>query len=231
MAVDNPSPSERLAQAWRAVVVERLTPAQAMAKYGFGSRQLFSNYVSKLVTLGYIYRRNDLPEWSRWEDTYPYEPTGKPFQWTPVPDQAKLRLTWPAETQGDLTVPTIRAVRWGDWLVQGVPVLRLDGSTGRSGRPPDDKTPNLRVVVISNVTEVADPPTMDDGIVFLASVRDRWHESDTGTYAGPFDDPVGMTRVIACALGVEAVIDVSEPERTHTTRGGSDDGGSAAPGD
>jgi len=205
--------SLRLIQAWRAVVVERLTPTQAIEKYDFRSPQLFNKYVQKLVAQGYIYRRRDIPDWVEWAETYPYEPTGKPMAYSPPPPDARLRVTWPAESQGDLTVPTIRAVKWGKWLVQGVPILRLDGSAGRSGRPPDDKIPNLRVVVISDTTDLDDPPDADvDGIVFLASVRDRWRESDTvlqvPTQVEP--DSVAMTRCIACALEVEAVIDVSK---------------------
>jgi hypothetical protein len=203
--------SLRLIQAWRAVVVERLTPTQAIAKYDFRSPQLFNKYVQKLVERGYIYRRQDIPEWVAWADTYPYEPTGKPMVYYPPPPDARLRVTWPAESQGDLTVPTIRAAQWGRWLVQGVPILRLDGSAGRSGRPPDDKIPNLRVVVISDTEALADPPDPEDGLAFLASVRDRWRESDTRLQVPVSVEPdsVSMTRVIACVLGVEAVIDVS----------------------
>lgn len=204
--------SQRLIQAWRAVVVERLTPAQAIERYDFKSPQLFNKYVQRLVEQGYIYRRTDIPAWVKWEDTYPYEPTGRPMEYSPAPPDARLRLTWPSEKQGDLTVPTIRAVRWKDWLVQGVPILRLDGSAGRSGRPPDDRIPNLRVVVISDVTSYYDPPIPDDGICFLASAWERWRESDTKLQIPLEDDSVGMTRAIACALGVEAVIDVSKGE-------------------
>lgn len=201
--------SQRLIQAWRAVVVERLTPAQAIEKYGFGSPQLFNKYVQKLVKEGYIKRRSDIAEWVKWEDTYPYEPTGKDLQYSPTPPGAKLRATWPVERQGDLTVPTIRVVRWKHWVVQGVPILRLDGSAGRSGRPPDDKIPNLRVVVISNAEELSDPPAPDDGLLFLASVRDRWYQTDTELEVPLTFEPdsAGMTLAIASVLGVDAVLD------------------------
>lgn len=203
--------SQRLLQVYEAVVKHRLTPAEAAKRYGM-SLQVFHNYVRKLADGGWIRRKEHLPENARWDQEYPWEPTGQPITYQPLPPDAKLRVGVPVSSQQDMTVATIRFVRWGDWVVQAAPILRLDGASGRAG---NDKIPNLRVVVISNVAMLDDPPHPEDGVCFLASTRQRWFESDTLLQLGRVEDPVVMTQAIAAALGVEAVINMSKQPPTE----------------
>jgi hypothetical protein len=182
---------------------QRLTPAEAMRTLGM-SRSHFNTTVRRLRDRGVIRRREDLPQHAVWSEEYPYEVTGEPVVYRPaIPPDARLRLAYPVDSQRDLTVPPVRHVRWDRWSVQGVPVLNFDGSSGRRA---SDLVPEWRVVVVADL----DHPEPEEVQVFLASTHHRWSESVTDRLGWDGEDRWEMTLVIACAVGVEAIMDMAD---------------------
>lgn len=193
-------------------IVRRMQPDEAIAQFGFPSRQAFHNQVTRLVELGVVRRATDTKARAHWDGpVYPFEPTGRPLRASGVPEGTAVLETYPAVAAG--RDRGVRVVRWKQWVIQGVPVCRLDGSTGRSHKPPNDRIPNLWVVVLANIGHLGEPPAPEDGIVFLVSV---WHfllESDVRFEVpeGLEGDLAGLTEHIALAVDVDAVLDVTRP--------------------
>jgi hypothetical protein len=190
-------------------LARQLTPSQAMAELGM-SRSQFGTNVRKLRERGIVRRRDDLPLDAAWSQEYPYVLTGAPTTYRPaMPPEARLRLAYPVDSQRDLTVPPHRHVAWRQWSVQSAPLLNLDGSSGRSA---SDRTPEFRVVVATDLAGLqAQPDEVDQAVgTFIASVRRRWSETATRNLGWEGDEGRDMTLVIACAVGVEAVLDITK---------------------
>lgn len=181
-------------------ITRQLLPREALTELGM-SRSQFGANVRKLRERGVIRRLGSLPDDAQWSLEYPYEVTGVPVVYRQeLPPKAQLRLTYPVDSQRDMTVPPVRHVRWGSWSVQGVPLLNLDGTSGRSA---SDRVPHLRAVVAA---DLANPRWVE---VFLASTRVRWSETQTAGEGWDGPECRDMTLVIACAVGVEAVLNIT----------------------
>jgi DNA-binding MarR family transcriptional regulator len=174
-------------------------------------RSAVTNHMRKLVDCGLIRRRNDLPATARWDERYPWVVTEDEAHATyrlALPRDATLRLRYPQETERDVSVAPARVVRWQRWTVQGLLPQRPDG------RAPWELLPEHRVVLIDLLD--------DHGVVwsteFRASRSMHWRESQTQFIAWPMTPSPefvrDMTLVIACAVGVESLMDLSaEAER------------------
>lgn len=203
--------SLRMGQVY-AAIKRRMQPDDAIAEFGFSSRNAFHNQVRRLVDRGFIRRAAGAKARAHWDGpVYPYEVTERPLRAEPAPAGAKVLETYPSV--GSKGERGIRIVRWKNWVIQGVPIARLDGSTGRSNHPPNNRIPNLWVVVLADVDALSDPPSPEEGITFLASVWEYLLESDV-RFEVPRKlekDSKGLTDHIALALDVDAVFDVSMP--------------------
>lgn len=160
---------------------------------------------AELRDLGLIRRRGDLPAHGRYEDVYPWEPIAEqpPLYKPSMPPRAKLRLEYAQTSDRDLTVPPIRHVWWQQWSVQGIPMTRPVGGA-LSGQ---------RVVV---VTELVEPHWQRGWVV----AQQPWLESQTELWVPGIGVTVSerqaMTLLIAAAIGVESVLDltpVKEPRK------------------
>jgi hypothetical protein len=167
--------------------------------------QVLSNIRRKLVEAGVITAVGDLPAGAGSRNGYPWvvhEPWDRA-----LPAGARLRMDYPAEHQRDLTVPGVTHITWGPWSVQSAIMLRDDG------RPPKEALPDHRTLVVTD--------TLSDrrwcGVVPIGT---PWREIDTlgllarGTVRVTDSNRQAITKAIAAALGVEAVLDLTytQPE-------------------
>lgn len=179
----------------------RKTPRQIATELGV-SPQRVAAIRATLRDLGLIRQLQDLPAHGRYTEQYPWVAVS---EHDPIP-KLRLRLEHPQASSRDLTVATIRHVMWAVWSVQGLPMVRPDGVRAHEGLP------DQRVVLITNLEAGAQ-------WAFPASTSRPWLESDTLTMWREFvteDDRRAMTLVIATAIGVESVFDLTDVrERTQ----------------
>lgn len=162
----------------------------------------------QLRAMGVIRRCGDLPAHGRYGEVYPWElvsdqpPTYRPA----LPPQASLRLEYPQDARRDLTVPPIRHVWWEQWSVQGIATARPDGLK------PKDALPRQRVVLATHL------PTGGQW-AWVASIRRPWMESQTREVLAQWvvteGDRQAITLVIAAAIGVESVLDLTTDKEHH----------------
>lgn len=194
-------------------ILNQVPMAELAVRMGTGgrplSRQRLAKYRYQLADRGVIRRRGDVPKHSKVTEEYAWEPTGVPVvEKVALPAGARLRLAFPQEVQRHTEVPPIRLVMWEGWSVQGIPMRRPDG------RGPKDALPTHRVVVVTDLAR-------DVSRVFLARLRQPWKESDTRVLrlAGAGRHVRELTLMIACAVGVEAIMDEEEVTKRPTSRG------------
>ncbi|MGH7743269.1 MAG: hypothetical protein ACREQ5_00405 [Candidatus Dormibacteria bacterium] len=197
----------RQAQLYELILAKK-TPTEIIEATGV-TRQRLAIIRQQLITKGVIKERFTLPQAAVTEQDYP---------WVPAPHVEKVGITLPDmqlrlayaidnQRKGDQTVPPIRTVRWNNWAVQGVPILNRNGTSGRSSA---HLVPDLRVVTVDHLGT-------DSGVVFRASVREPWAETDTLRALASFlGNSSALTRdltlVIACAIGVDPVPDLKDKE-------------------
>lgn len=184
-----------LIEVWRLVKAHR-TPTEIGDELGF-SRTTANKKIDQLVELGVVFRVGDLPAGAIIDWAYPWHtPADAPV----LPPGATLCVEYTQESQRDLRVRPVTRVSWPPWDIQGVPYLREDG------RRPKDATPDRALVVATN---------LDTGeeLVWRASVRHRWSETDTWMHLPDLirEEIPDMTRAIATALGVQALLDITGP--------------------
>lgn len=187
-------------QVYRAIV-DKVDMAELARRMGTGgrplSRQRIAKYRGALRDRGVIRRRDDVPKFSKVTEEYAWEPTDIPVvERVELPAGARLRLAFPQEVQRHNEVPAIRLVLWEGWSVQGIPMRRPDG------RGPKDALPTHRVVVIADLERGATRAV-------LVPLRSPWLESDTVALrlTGAGRHVQELTMMIACAVGVEAILD------------------------
>jgi hypothetical protein len=187
-------------QVYRAIV-DKVPMAELAKSMGTGgrplSRQRLAKYRGQLRDRGVIRRRDDVPKYSKVTEEYAWEPTDVPVvERVELPAGARLRLAFPQEVQRDQEVPPIRLVLWQSWSVQGIPMRRPDG------KGPKDALPEHRAVVIADLERETER-------AILVPLREPWKESDTRALrlAGVGRHVREMTMMIACAVGVEAILD------------------------
>ena len=177
------------------------------------SRQNVSNLYTALIAKGVI-RHPSHVEHLHWDEQYPWVfPDGVELRYRPaLPPDATLRAVYPTDSTRDMSVATIRFVRWdaGGFTVQGLPPRRPDNA------PPRVKVPEHRVVWV----------TRDDderSWSFAARIDQDWCESWTvrelRTDRVPKQrlgmseyDRENLTLMIAAAVGVNAVLDLNAPD-------------------
>ena len=189
---------------WEGVLAQK--PPGQIAKEQTWSPQYVSLLLGQLRDKGCIQRVGTLPSYGRYREQYPWTareddpPVYKPA----LPPVAKLRQEYIPTSQRDRTVRPIRIVEWLCVVVQGVPIARSDG------KGPKEALTDRCVVVIDNV-EVGTTWKYPE-MLFRASLRERWRESQTAAL-WPVGVTLGecraMTLVIACAIGVEALLDLT----------------------
>lgn len=108
-------------------------PGQIAAEWGC-SQQRVANVRDQLVKKGVIARRGDLPASVHYAEEYPWVPQDDldlRYQ-VALPPTARLRLEYPRDSKRDVTVAPVRVARWdeGGWVIQGVPALNSDGTSG-----------------------------------------------------------------------------------------------------
>jgi hypothetical protein len=186
---------------------DRKTPAQIAADMGV-TVSYVTQLRGELRDMGVIRRRGELPAHGRYEEVYPWElVSDQPPAYKPaLPPKAKLRLEYPKDVARDVTVATIRHVWWPwpepRWSVQGLPTSRPDG------RPPHEVLADQRVVLMTFLPhgELAQWS-------FPASTKLPWRESNTQKLVlVTGEDYRAMTLLIAAAIGVDAVMDLTGKE-------------------
>ena len=182
-------------------IVDKIPMAELAKQMGTGgrplSRQRLAKYRGQLRDRGVIRRRDDVPKYSKVTEEYAWEPTEVPVvERVKLPAGARLRLAFPQEVQRHREVPPIKLVLWKSWSVQGIPMRRPDG------KGPKDALPTHRVVVIADLERDTQRPV-------LVPLRRDWSESDTQALrlSGVGRHVREVTMMIACAVGVEAVLD------------------------
>jgi hypothetical protein len=183
-------------------IVNKTPMAELAKQMGTGgrplSRQRIAKYRGALRDRGVIRRRDDVPKYSKVTEEYAWVPTDTPVvERVELPAGARLRLALPQEVQRNQEVPPIRLVLWESWSVQGIPMRRPDG------RGPKDALPTHRVVVIAHLERGTERAV-------LVPLREPWAESQTQglRLAGAGQHVRELTMMIACAVGVEAVLTV-----------------------
>jgi hypothetical protein len=186
--------SPDLLAVWRGIQ-EHKTPTQIGNALGF-SRAWANKLLDRLVGYGLVFRAGDIPEDADMTRDYPWHAVAD----APIlPPGATLHVEYVTESQRDLRVKPVTRVRWQSWDIQGVPFLRPDGLR------PKEQTPEQVIVVVTELV-------FTDEWEFRASIRRRWHESDTRRELGAaIQEPMipDMTRAIAAALGVQALMDLT----------------------
>ena len=164
------------------------------------TRQRLAKYRGQLADRGVIRRRGDVPKFSKVTEDYPWESTGVPVaEKVELPAGSRLRLAFPQEVQRHKDVPPIRLVLWHQWSVQGIPMRSPDG------KGPKESLPDDRVVVVIDLERGSKRAV-------LVPLRLPWKESDTRALrlAGAGRHVRQLTLMIACAAGVEAIMDEQE---------------------
>jgi hypothetical protein len=196
---------------------QRKEPTKIAEEWGT-SRQNADNIRRGLQRKGVIIRRGEIPVWMKYSEDYPWIiREDLEVRYAPaIPPEAVFRVFHPVEqTTGLVAVPT-RVVRWASegWTVQGLPA-RAEAQPG---------VMTHRVVWCRRDTDNRE-------WVFAASVGQRWLETHTVQEfqtAPPTrrhrvrltpELRVGLTRCVAVAIGVDAVLDLSVPQHDSPPAG------------
>lgn len=213
-----PEPTPRMRQVFDLISAGK-SRQQIADELGIGTTRV-TNITRKLIERGLIIRKGHIPAAARWTEEYPWEIVEDEALATyrlALPQGARLRLAYPQETERDVSVAPARVIRWNRWTVQGLLMQRPDG------KPPTELLADHRIVVIDDLktgwgTQFRAPRWRQEQPGQRAPTR--WRESDTRRLPWPVDEyaaianaPSDMTLVIACAIGVEAVMDLSAEEK------------------
>lgn len=184
-----------LIEVWRLVKAHR-TYREIGRELGY-SRATANEKIDRLVELGVVRRVGDIPVGATIDRAYSWHaPADAPV----LPPGATLCVEYAQGSQRDLRVRPVTRVSWPPWDIQGVPYLREDN------RRPKEATPDRALVVATNLDTGAEWE-------WRASIRHRWSETDTWMHLPDLirGEVPGMTRAIATALGVQALLDVTGP--------------------
>jgi DNA-binding Lrp family transcriptional regulator len=188
-------------------VARNLRPSEIAVELGI-STSYVTALLGQLRDKHVIRRRGVRPGEADFDMRYAYHevtPGAQPTYRPALPPDAKLNPRYTVTAERDHRVAPVRLILWRGWSVQGIPMLRPDG------RLPKQALPDHCVIYATHLAAGGDH-------LFLAPARRPWRESDTLRHEF-LPPPVttaqltAITQVIACAIGVEAVLDVT------TTRG------------